>query len=259
MRKTSFYLLINLLLINQSLAADTLLTGRDIALKVRYADTSQDAQRKATMVIQRGNKQLTRKMHILEKKYGDDQRTLIRFEHPADVRDTQYLSWVYEDVAKNDDLWVYLPSENLIRRISGGGKKGAFMRSDFANEDIEQRAVDDDKHQLIGIETYNNRESYVVESTPISAKDSDSNYAKRRQWIDSKYWLPLKIEYYDNRGRLLKTLIQGGIESIDGIWTATKLIMETPRKKSRTLMQYFEISYNTGLKDDLFQQNSLKR
>lgn len=259
MRNFSFYLLINLLLVTQVSAADTQLIGRDIAIKARNADNSQDAQRKATMVIQRGNKQLTRKMRILEKKYGDDKRTLIRFEQPADVRGTQYLSWVYEDVVKNDDLWVYLPTENLIRRISGGGKKGAFMRSDFANEDIEQRAVDDDTHQLIGTETYNDRESYVVESTPIVAKVGDSNYAKRRQWIDHEYWLPLKIEYYDKRGRLLKTLIQGEIKLINGIWTATKLVMQTPSKKSRTLLQYLEVSYNNDLQDNLFQQSSLKR
>ena len=38
-------------------------------------------------------------------------------------------------------MWVYLPAESLVRRISGGGQKGAFMRSDMANEDIEDRAV----------------------------------------------------------------------------------------------------------------------
>ncbi|HAL86858.1 MAG TPA: outer membrane lipoprotein-sorting protein, partial [Deferribacteraceae bacterium] len=42
---------------------------------------------------------------------------------------------------REDDMWLYLPAESLVRRISGGGKKGAFMRSDFANEDIQKREV----------------------------------------------------------------------------------------------------------------------
>ena len=36
-------------------------------------------------------------------------------------------------------MWVYMPAESLVRRISGGSKKGSFMRSDYANEDISRR------------------------------------------------------------------------------------------------------------------------
>lgn len=235
------------------------LTGRDVAVKMDEVNSSQDGTRKATMVIERGGQKLVRKLEMSNKKYGVDERSLIRFEEPADVRDTLYLSWVYDDTQKDDDLWVYFPSENLVRRISGGGKKGSFMRSDFANEDIEQRAVDDDTHTLIEESTLNDRPVHVIESTPIPIKAKDSNYAKRKLWVDAEYWLPVKIEYYDKRGRVLKVMTQGGIENINTIWTATKLIMETPRKKSRTLMQYFDVRYDVGLEDNVFEQSSLKR
>lgn len=250
------------LLIVASIASSAMaevLTGRDLAVKARQADSSADASRKATMVIERGSKKLVRKMQMWDKKYGFDKRSLIRFEEPADVRDTQYLSWIYEAVDKDDDLWVYLPTENQIRRISGGGKKGSFVRSDFANEDIEQRAIDDDIHKLLEITEFNGRKCYVLVSIPVKSKAKDSNYGKRLTWLDQEYWLPLKIEYYDKRNRLIKTLTQGGIEKIEGIWTATKLIMATPKNKSRTLMQYHNVRYNTGLQDSLFQQSALER
>ena len=235
------------------------LTGREIAVKMDDVDTSDDGQRQATMVIERSGQKLVRKLRMQSKKYGVDERTLITFDEPADVRDTKYLSWVYDDTQKDDDLWVYFPTENLVRRISGGGKKGSFMRSDFANEDIEQRAVDDDTHTLVEETTEGDRAVYVIESVPIPIKAADSNYAKRKLWVDKEYWVPVKIEYYDRRDRLLKTMVQGGIENIDGIWTATKLIMETPRRKSKTLMQYFDVAYNVGLTDDAFEQGALKR
>lgn len=235
------------------------MTGREIMQRMDQVDSSSDSSREATMLIERGKQKLVRKMRIQNKKYGDDTRSLIRFIEPADVRDTQYLSWTYENIAKDDDMWVFFPSENLIRRISGGGKKGSFMRSDFANEDIEARAVDDDTHKLVEQSELDGVAVYVVESTPISAKAKDSNYAKRRVWVDKQKWLALKIEYYDNRDRLIKRLTQGGIEEIDGIWTATKLIMETPRKKSRTLMQYGDVKYNVGLDNSAFEQSALKR
>ena len=234
-------------------------TGRDIIARVDAVDTSSDGERRATMVIERGNQRLVRELAMRSKKFGVDERSLIRFVEPADVRDTQFLSWTYEAADVEDDMWVFFPSENLVRRISGGGKKGSFMRSDFANEDIEPRAVDDDLHTLIETTTLGDREAYLVESRPIPAKAKDSNYAKRRIWVDTEYWLPLQIEYFDRRDRLLKRLTQGGIEEIDGIWTATKLIMETPRRKSRTLMQYDDIRYDVDIPDSAFEQTALKR
>lgn len=235
------------------------MTGREIVQRMDQADSSADSRREATMLIEPGNQKLVRKMQMQNKKYGDDDRSLIRFIEPADVRDTQYLYWTYDDITRDDDTWVFFPSENLVRRISGGGKKGAFMRSDFANEDIEARAVDDDVHKLIEESELNGLAVYLVESAPIPEKAKDSNYAKRLRWVDKNRWLALKIEYYDHRGRLLKRLTQGGIEEIDGIWTATKLIMETPRKQSRTLMQYSNVQYNVGIDDSVFEQSALKR
>lgn len=235
------------------------ITGREIVDRVKQASNTSDSSREATMLIERGNQKLVRKMRMLKKTYGDNDRSLIRFIEPADVRDTQYLSWTYKDPGRDDDLWVFFPTENLIRRISGGGKKSAFMRSDFANEDIELRALDDDIHELVEESKLNGVAVYIVESIPIPEKAKDSNYSKRRVWVDKEKWLELKTEYYDRRDRLFKRLTLGGIQEIGGIWTATKLIMETPRKKSRTLMQYSVVQYDTGLDDSDFEQSSLKR
>ena len=101
----------------------------------------------------------------------------------------------------------------------------------------------------------------MIESQPIPAKARDSNYAKRRLWVDAERWLPLRIEYYDRRDRLLKRMSQGGIEEIDGIWTATKIIiMETPPPRfPHPLMQYTDVRYDLGLPDGAFEQTALKR
>jgi len=253
------YLLLIAMCFTFGQAHGEMLTGRDIAQRMDEVDSAADGRRDATMLIERGGQRLVRRLNMINKKFGDDERSLIRFMEPADVRDTQFLSWTYEAAEKEDDMWVFFPSENFIRRISGGGKKGSFMRSDFANEDIEQRAVDDDVHTLLEESELDGVPVYVIESAPIPLKAKDSNYAKRRTWVDKDKWLALKVEYFDRRGRLLKYMSQGGIEKIDGIWTATKLIMETPRKKSRTLMQYGNVRYNLGLEDGVFEQSALKR
>ena len=94
------------------------LTGRDIALKMDAVDTSCDSRRTSVMVIVRRGKKLVRKMESFNKKFGPDERGLIRFIEPPDVRGIMYLTWSYEDLERDDDMWIFLPAESLVRRIS---------------------------------------------------------------------------------------------------------------------------------------------
>ena len=157
------------------------ITGRDIAVKMDAVDTSRDSKRTAIMVINRKGQKLVRKMESCNKKYGPDERGLIRFIEPPDVRGIMYLTWSYEDINRDDDMLVFLPAESLVRRISGGGKKGSFMRSDFANEDIEKREVDDDEYKLLSSGEFSGVNCYVVER--IAKKQKDTNYSKRVVWV----------------------------------------------------------------------------
>ena len=257
MKKPWLVLLIALLCQLNFTAQANELTGRDIALKMDAVDTSIDSKRTAIMVINRKGQKLIRKMESFTKKYGPDERGLIKFVEPPDVRGIMYLTWSYEDVERDDDMWIFLPAESLVRRISGGGKKGSFMRSDFANEDIEKREVDDDEHKILRSEEFSGVDCYVVER--VSKKQKDTNYSKRIVWVRKDTWLPMKVDYYNKRGKHFKTAIYGGFKEIKGIWTFTKIMTETPRKGSKTLMQYDNVDYNIGLSDSLFEQSNLKR
>lgn len=240
-----------------TLPASAELTGREIYQKMDDVDTSRDSMMKMVMLIQRGDMKLVRKIDSRSKKYGDDTKTLIMFEEPADVQGTMYLTWGYDDTLKDDDMWMFLPAENLTRRISGGGKKGSFMRSDFANEDIEKRAVDDDAHTLLKKEKLGDFDCYVVESVPLRKKDT--NYSKRRIWVHDGFFLPVKTEYFDKRGRLIKTALYGGYKDIDGIMTYTKTVMSTSGTENKTFLERREIVYNSGVSDELFHLSNLKR
>ena len=237
-------------------------TGRDIMLIVDAVDNSKDAMMSSTMVIERGSQKLVRRMEQFTKKFGTDlkdEKTLIRFLEPADVRGTSYLTWSYDDSTVDDDMWVYLPAESLVRRISGGGKKGAFMRSDLANEDLEVRAVDDDTHTLLGEQNVHGADCFIIESVPKQELKKETNYSKRILFIRKDIYLPSVIEYYDKRGKLLKKATYGGFQEIDGIWSITRFKFETPRRKTQTLIQRSDIYYNQGLESSLFQQSNLIR
>jgi outer membrane lipoprotein-sorting protein len=235
------------------------LTGRDIAVMVNEADSSKDMHRNAVMVIERGKQKLVRKMEMWAVHNGDERRSLIRFNAPADIQDSQFLSWTHDDVNREDDLWVFFPSENIVRRISGGGKKSAFMRSSFALEDIEYRSVDADSHEFLRNDSVNGRDVWVIESKAIESKSDETGYGRRVVFVDKEYRLPVKIEYYDTHNRLLKVMLAGDFRNIDGIWSAGKMIMQDEGKNSRTLMQYTDVVYNQGFDASVFDHNNLKR
>ena len=232
-------------------------TGREIALSAYHADTSTDARRHIIMVVERDGMRLTREMEMLTKKFTPDERTLIRFLEPADVRHNRYLTWSWEAPDKRSDMWVYLPSESLVRRISDGGKKAAFMRSDLANEDMEKRSARADNQLLLREEMVEGANCFVVEYVPLN--NEDSNYSRRVAWIRSDIRHPVRIDYYDKRGELLKTAHYGGYEQVAGIWTYTRMAVETPRRSSKTLIQVRSTEFNSGLADSDFEQGGLKR
>ena len=268
MQKISLFALILLVLAPPLFAAEAdQPSGRDIMLKMEAADNFQDRALTGTMTVERGREKLVRRMEMFSKKYGEkkengvpgDERSLIRFLEPADARGTMYLTWSWDDPAREDDMWTYMPAESLTRRISGSGKKGAFMRSDLANEDIQKRSVDADTHSLLRSENMGGADCWVVESVPKPELEEDTNYSKRVIFVRKDISLAGRVEYYDKRGRLLKTATNGGFQQIDGVWTITKSLYETPDRGTRTLLEREGIVYNQGMDDGMFQQSNLKR
>ena len=68
-------------------------------------------------------------------------------------------------------MWVYLPAESLVRRISGSSKFASFMRSDLSNEDIQNLDdVDEYDYLLQGEENVDGIDCYVLERTPKRGK-----------------------------------------------------------------------------------------
>ena len=114
--------------------------GYDLAVAMDNVDTSNDSYSEAVMTITRGSKTLKRIFKTYSKHFGKDGKdeySLLVFDKPADVNGTKYLVWSYRGLDKDDDMWVYLPAESLVRRISGSSKFASFMRSDLSNEDIQ--------------------------------------------------------------------------------------------------------------------------
>ncbi|MCP4401881.1 MAG: outer membrane lipoprotein-sorting protein [bacterium] len=212
-----------------------------------------------TLINKRGQER-KRKVISYRKDYGKDEKTVMFFKKPADVKDTGFLTWSYDDADTDDEQWLYLPALKKVRRISSSKKADYFMGTDFTYSDMGDRNTDDYDYKHLGTEVIDGIECYHIESTPKDKKTiKDTGYSRSEVWIRPDNWLMVKAKFYDKKGKYLKELLAGDIEEIDGIWTAKTMHMVNEQKNHQTIFTFSNHAYNTGLEDDIFSQRRLTK
>lgn len=144
-----------------------------------------------------------RKLRISSLEMPDDgDRSLTIFDSPRDIAGTGLLSYTHALIP--DDQWLYLPALKRVKRIASANKSGPFVGSEFAYEDLTSAEVKKYHYKWLRDEGLVGRETHVVENTPAYA---NSGYTRRIVWLDKAMLHPLKIEFYDRKNALLKTLL----------------------------------------------------
>jgi hypothetical protein len=192
---------------------------------------------------------------------GGNQKYFIYFHEPGDVRRMTFMVWKYP--TREDDRWIFVPAVDLIRRIAADDKRSSFVGSDFTYEDVSGRDVASDTHSLLYSEQFAGRACYVIESVP----KTPAEYIKRRSWIDTKTFLPLKEEYYDVQNELFRVFTADKIEDIKVAEKADKSVFPTVARRTMknlktghsTEVVYTSVSYNLGLKDEDFSERRMRR
>jgi outer membrane lipoprotein-sorting protein len=233
------------------------LTAREIVDKVYNLPTGDDQTSDLTMtLINKSGKQRIRKIKQFTKELGDVEKSIMFFQSPADVKNTSFMSWTYDDESKSDDQWIYLPALKKTKRISSDSKSDFFMGSDFTYDDLGDRKLDDDTHELLDVETIDGVDYYLVESTP---KDEDYMYSKTKTWIRKDHFIGLKKEFYDEDEELLKILKIKKFEEISGFLVITNSEMENVQKNHRTTMELSDVEINTNIPASKFSERMMTR
>ena len=126
---------------------------------------------------------------------------LIVFDKPRDVDGTALLT--HAKILEPDDQWMYLPAVKRVKRIDSVNKSGPFMGSEFAFEDFSAQEVGKFSYKWLRDEPCGDRECHVVERRPLY---EHSGYTRQVVWTDTTDYQPRKVEYYDRKDELLKTL-----------------------------------------------------
>jgi len=232
--------------------------GLEIAQEADKHDTGwQDMKANMTMILRnRHGQESQRKIRLRSLEILDDgDKSLSIFDHPRDVKGTAFLSFTHATTP--DDQWLYLPALKRVKRISSKNKSGPFMGSEFAYEDLTSQEVERYTYKWLRDEDLNDRAMFVVERYPEYAH---SGYTRQVAWVDQEYWQPQKIEFYDRKNSLLKTLVYEGYQQYLGqYWRPAKMHMDNHQTGKSTTLEWQDYEFKTGLTDRDFDKNSLKR
>jgi outer membrane lipoprotein-sorting protein len=126
------------------------LTGQEIAQKVHDREDGDNSTSLMKMVLfdKNGNTRV-RDLKTFTKDKGEDTLKLLFFLTPADVKNTAFLTYDYEDSSKDDDQWLYLPELQKVKRIASSDKSSSFMGSDFTYSDMTSRNVEDYTYKIM--------------------------------------------------------------------------------------------------------------
>lgn len=235
--------------------------GLEIAVEASKRDDGFDnSTANMTMVLRnRHGEESKRSIRIRTLEVVEDgDKGMSIFDNPKDVKGTAFLSYTHK--SGPDDQWLYLPALKRVKRISSNNKSGSFMGSEFAYEDIASQEVEKYTYKYLKDEPCGHsqmKECFVVESYPV---DKKSGYTRLITWVDKEEYRSARVDYYDRKNSKLKTLTFGPYKKyLDKHWRPESMKMVNHQTGKSTDLSWTDYSFKTGLTNNDFTKNALKR
>ncbi len=182
-------------------------------------------------------------------------KSLVVFDEPRDIKGTALLS--YAHILEPDDQWLFLPALKRVKRIASNNRSGPFVGSEFAYEDIVAQELGKFSHRWLRDEPCGELRCFVLERKPLY---ENSGYTRQIAWYDQDGYRLQRIDYYDRKDDLLKSLTFGDYRQYLGkFWRANDLYMVNHQSGKKTRLLVDSIEFQTGLTDGDFTRGRLER
>ena len=240
------------------------LTGRQIMERVDERDDGDNGIQDIEMILidKRGSRRV-RKIRSFGRDQGEDRQSIMFFLTPADVKDTGFLTYDYDEPGKDDDQWLYLPALKKTKRIASGDKSGSFMGSDFTYADMTERELDFYDYKLLQEGEVDGVKVWIVEGIPNNEEEiEETGYTKSIAFVRQDNDVVIRAKHWVKKGKREKYFDVKKLELIDGIWTPTEMHMTTKKGKAtlhKTIIKASNVHFNQELDPDQFTVRQLEK
>jgi len=233
--------------------------GFEIAARSDRSDRGfGDSEVELTMVLRNAaGRESTRTLSIATLEVPDESlgdRSLVIFDSPNDIKGTALLS--HARILEPDDQWLFLPALERVKRISSANKSGPFVGSEFAFEDFTALELNKYDYVWVREEVVDGMTMDVVERRP---RYESSGYSRQLSWIDQEQFQVRRVEFYDRKDDLLKTLELEDYREYDGAWRSHRMEMVNHQTGKSTDLIYGDYRFHIGLDDGDFDRGRLTR
>lgn len=258
----AFILIIIFFVVPAALADDP--EARAIMEKVDARDDGDNMTNELEMIlIDKNQKERARKLYSFKKDKGEDIYGILFFVHPADVKNTGFLTYDYDDPDKDDDQWLYLPALRKTKRIASKDKDGSFMGSDLNYSDMTKTDLKDYDFTLKKEMNVKGVKTWAIESLPRTKEVIDkTGYKKALLFVRQDNYVVIRAAKYTKKGGYIKYVDVKKLEQIDGIWVSTETHVTKKRGKKtvhKTILKLKNIKFNQDLDFDLFTIRRLEK
>jgi len=241
------------------------LNGREIMEKVNARDTGDRSITEMEMILidKKGNKRV-RKLKTFGLEKGKDSLSLMFFLSPADVRNTGFLTYDYDESGKDDDQWLFLPALRKTKRIAAGDKSGSFMGSDLNYSDMTSPDLNLYEYTLMKETKVKGQKVWQIKSVPKTKAEAEkSGYSKSVVFIRQDNYVMIRGVRWVYKKKRNKYLDVRKLEEIDGIWVSTELHVTTKSGKKtlhKTILKQKNVHFNQDeVNEDLFSIRRLEK
>lgn len=158
------------------------------------------------------------------------------------------------------EMWNYLPAVERTIKIPPSMMLQPWMGSDFSNDDLvkESSMVDDYTHRVVGSDTAGGVAVYVIEALP--KPDAAVVWGRIVLRVRKADFLPVRDEFYDERGTLIRVLTFSEIGPVGGRTIPTKWEMRPVAKPGNvTTMVMKRATFDTAIPVEIFTQRNLTK
>jgi len=160
---------------------------------------------------------------------------------------------------RQKEVWSYTPSIERIIKLPPSMMTQNWMGTDFTNDDLVKQSsmIADYNHKLIGKETIEGYSCHKIEMIP--KEDAAVVWGKVIIWIDEKEYMQMKVEFYDEDGYLINTLLGKKPKEFDGKMLPSVMEMIPADKPgNKTIMTQNSMKFNIVIDESFFTTRKMK-
>lgn len=190
------------------------------------------------------------------REFGDISKTVSRFLAPPEVRGTSVL--IHDHSQKSTDMWIFLPATQKVRRVAAAERKAGFMGSEFTNGNMSKPDLSEYNIRLIGSANLSGKECYKIE---LNGKNEGitrmDGFARQVSWIEKNTHLNLQTNYFDAKGKLLKTQVFSEFKKLpNGKYFCYKMEMFNEVNGRRSVLETKSFELGSARKETAFAPNT---